>query len=251
MYYSANLLNKSGRYFSLIGLLLAGLLCVLYSITSLVFSVPVSVTLLIITSILMTGAFHEDGLTDMADGIGGGMTIEKRLTIMKDSRIGTYGSVTLIMALLLKCFVLIEIAELTAITHSSQLPLFIPALLLGYALSRALAGSLIYDLPYVADIDTSKSKPLANKQSHFELAVLCLIGVSPLLYFSFTASLLIIAVLLVFRTLFKRWLMSRLGGYTGDCLGASQQISELLIYLSILAIYSSSSSPLNNLGASI
>lgn len=53
-------------------------------------------------SLLLTGAFHEDGLTDMADGIGGGMTVERRLSIMKDSRIGTYGAATLIMALLAK-----------------------------------------------------------------------------------------------------------------------------------------------------
>ncbi len=234
MYYSAELLNKSGRYFSLVGLILAGLLCVFYATFSLVFSETISIILLIITSLLMTGAFHEDGLADMADGIGGGMTVEKRLSIMKDSRIGTYGSVTLLMALFLKGFALIEIAKF------ESLNLFIATLLLGYSLSRALAGSLIYDLPYVADIDTSKSKPLANKQSSFELTLLCAIGAAPLLYFSFLNAVAIIAVLLVFRAAFKRWLISRLGGYTGDCLGAGQQISELLIYLTILTLASTS-----------
>jgi len=186
----------------------------------------------------MTGAFHEDGLADMADGIGGGMTIDKRLSIMKDSRIGTYGSVSLIMALLLKCLVLIEIAKI------SDFHLIFPVLLLGYALSRAIAGSLIYDLPYVADLDTSKSKPLANKQSLFELSLLMIIGAAPLIYFSLSANLTTLAVLLIFREGFKRWILSRLGGYTGDCLGAAQQISELLIYLTILAVAATSASPL-------
>jgi adenosylcobinamide-GDP ribazoletransferase len=228
MYYSPSLLNQSGRYFSLVGLILGALLCVCFVFFNVAFSINISVTLLIIVSLFMTGSFHEDGLADMADGIGGGMTVDKRLEIMKDSRIGTYGSVTIVMALLLKCLTLIEVA---------QAQIFIPTLLLGYTLSRAVAGSLIYDMPYVADIDASKSKPLANKQSTFELTLLIVIGALPLLLFSFTTVLMIVGVLFAFRTLYKRWLNARLGGYTGDCLGASQQISELLIYLTILACF--------------
>jgi adenosylcobinamide-GDP ribazoletransferase len=226
MYYSPALLNKSGRYFSLIGLLLAGILSLLFMLITPLFTHTISVALLIVFSLLLTGAFHEDGLADMADGIGGGMTVEKRLTIMKDSRIGTYGAATLFMALVLKLLALIELA---------QLHYLIPALFLGYALSRAVAASLIYDLPYVADIDTSKSKPLANKQTPFELRLLFIIGLAPLIFFSISTALLLILTLFVFRTGFKHWLIKRVGGYTGDCLGACQQLSELLIYLVIIA----------------
>jgi adenosylcobinamide-GDP ribazoletransferase len=98
-----------------------------------------------------------------------------------------------------------------------------------------VAASLIYDLPYVADIDTSKSKPLANKQSSFELKLLFIIGLIPAIFFSLTTLLFIGLTLFIFRMLFKAWLIKRLGGYTGDCLGACQQISELLIYLVIIA----------------
>ncbi|WP_077339249.1 adenosylcobinamide-GDP ribazoletransferase [Pseudocolwellia agarivorans] len=230
MYYSPVLLNKSGRYFSLIGLLLAGILSLLFTLISPLFPDTISIALLVIVSLLLTGAFHEDGLADMADGIGGGMTVEKRLTIMKDSRIGTYGAVTLFMALALKLLVLIELA---------QIAYLIPSLFLGYALSRAVAASLIYDLPYVADIDTSKSKPLANKQSPFELRLLFIVGLAPLLFFSLTTALLLILTLFIFRAGFKQWLIKRIGGYTGDCLGACQQLSELLIYLVILASFTS------------
>lgn len=228
MYYSPSLLNKSGRYFSLIGLLIASILSIVFTVISPLFPASISVSLLIIISLLITGAFHEDGLADMADGIGGGMTLEKRLSIMKDSRIGTYGSVTLFMALALKLLLLIELVEIS---------MLIPSLFLGYSLSRAIAASLIYDLPYVADIDTSKSKPLASKQTRFELTLLFIIGVIPVIYFSLTTLLFIALTLFIFRALFKSWLMKRLGGYTGDCLGACQQISELLIYLMIIACF--------------
>jgi len=228
MYYSPTLLNKSGRYFSLVGLLIAGLLSVIFTLLSSVFPDTINIALLIIVSLFLTGAFHEDGLADMADGIGGGMTLEKRLTIMKDSRIGTYGAVTLFMALALKLLLLIEIVQFNYL---------IPSIILAYALSRAVAASLIYDLPYVADIDTSKSKPLASNQTSFELKLLLAIGIIPLIVFSVMTTLLILLTLFVFRILFKHWLIKRLGGYTGDCLGACQQISELLIYLVIVASF--------------
>jgi adenosylcobinamide-GDP ribazoletransferase len=226
MYYSPALLNKSGRYFPLVGLLVAGILSGIFTLLSPILPNTINIALLIIISLLLTGAFHEDGLADMADGIGGGMTIEKRLIIMKDSRIGTYGATTLFMALTLKLLLLIEIVQVSDL---------IPSLILAYALSRAVAASLIYDLPYVADINTSKSKPLAHKQTSFELTLLLIIGITPLVLFSLTTALFILLSVFIFRILFKRWLIKRLGGYTGDCLGACQQISELLIYLVIVA----------------
>lgn len=226
MYYSAELLNKSGRYFSLVGLLLAGILSVTFIIFSCFFSYTISAALLLVVSLLLTGAFHEDGLADMADGIGGGMTVEKRLSIMKDSRIGTYGAAALLMSLTLKLLLFIELAYLGVLISS---------LFLGYGLSRAVAASLIYDLPYVADADTSKSKPLANKQSPFELMLLVVLGTLPFIFFPFSTLLSILVTLFIFRILFKKWLVKRIGGYTGDCLGACQQLAELLIYLVIIA----------------
>jgi len=229
MYYSPTLLNKSSRYFSLVGLFLALILSLIFTVVAPLFSHAISVAILIISSLLLTGAFHEDGLADMADGMGGGMTIEKRLNIMKDSTIGTYGAVSLFMVLTLKLFTLIELA---------QLQLLVPALFLGYGLSRAVAASLLYDLPYVADGITSKSKPLANKQTPFELRLLFVIAIVPLVMFSFTTALVLLIILFIFRAAFKYWLTKKIGGYTGDCLGACQQMSELLIYLVLIATLS-------------
>ena len=227
--YSEERMNQANRYFSAVGIVIAALVALSFYFFSSYFSLHVSVLLAMIISVFITGAFHEDGLADMADGIGGGLTVEKRLTIMKDSRIGTYGAITLVLSLFLKFLLLVDLAKLNY---------FIPSIFLAYALSRAVAASLISMLPYVADIDASKSKPLAAKQSDFELTILFIVGCLPFLFFisisNFSSFLFVcFAVLLAFRWLFKTWLIKRIGGFTGDCLGAAQQISELLIYLVI------------------
>ncbi|TWX67222.1 adenosylcobinamide-GDP ribazoletransferase [Colwellia demingiae] len=228
MDYSEALLNKANRYFSLVGLVIGLFLALSYVCFSTFLPANISILLTMTISLLLTGAFHEDGLADMADGIGGAFTIEKRLTIMKDSRIGTYGAVTLVMALLLKFTLLVNLAE----QDSNHLLL---AIILAEALSRAVAGSLISSMPYVSDIEQSKSKPLAQAQSSSELTLLLLIGLAPLIFYSSEVIFSLLIVLVLFRWLFKQWLMARIGGFTGDCLGAGQQLSELLIYLTLVS----------------
>jgi len=231
MHYSESLLNKANRYFSLVGLVTGLLLALSYLTISTFLPANMSILLMMGISLLLTGAFHEDGLADMADGIGGAFTIEKRLTIMKDSRIGTYGAVTLIITLLLKFTLLVELAN----QDSNHLLL---AIVLAEMLSRAIAGSLISAMPYVSDIEQSKSKPLAQAQSFSELATLLLIGVAPLIFYSSEVIFSLLSILFIFRWLFKQWLMSKIGGFTGDCLGAGQQISELIIYLTLVSYLS-------------
>lgn len=224
--YSEERMNQAGRYFGLVGVLL-GLACAgSFSLFSLLFPVSVSVILTMVFSLLLTGAFHEDGLTDMADGIGGGMTLERRLTIMKDSRIGTYGASTLAMALLAKYVLLTELASVT-----QMLAVFVVA----YTLSRCVAASLIYDMPYVSDLDSSKSKPLANRQTKGDLAVLIATAVVASLLMPTGLAVMLLLFAIVFRSAFKTWLIKRIGGFTGDCLGAAQQLFELISYLIILA----------------
>jgi len=224
--YSEKRMNQAGRYFALVGLLLGCLCALVYGLASSVMPVSVAIVMMMVFSLMLTGAFHEDGLTDMADGIGGGMTLERRLTIMKDSRIGTYGASALVMTLLGKYVLLSELVKF------EQIATFI---IVAYTLSRAVAASLIYDMPYVSDADASKSKPLAQQQSKLELAVLLVTGVVPCLLLGLLVAFILVTVVVVFRLLFKRWLLSRIGGFTGDCLGAAQQLSELLIYLTLIA----------------
>ena len=224
MLYSSELLSQSNRYFSLVGLLLGIVIASSFYIFSFVFPIFVNILLIMMISLLLTGAFHEDGLTDMADGIGGAFKPEQRLAIMKDSRIGTYGAVTLIITLALKFCLLLSLAQHSVIS-------LIAALVLGFSLSRTLAASLISALPYVGDENNSKSNSVVQSQTRQDILILILFGAMPLFLFSLTISLSIILTLFLFRVLFVRWLMAKIGGYTGDCLGAAQQISELLIYL--------------------
>lgn len=223
--YSEQRMNQAGRYFALIGLVLGCICALVFSLFETVFSADIAIFLMMCFSLMLTGAFHEDGLTDMADGIGGGMTVEKRLAIMKDSRIGTYGASALVMALLGKFLFLSELAD---VTHLAG------ALIAAYVLSRGVAASLIYDMPYVSDSDTSKSKPLANKQSQLELAVLVGTSLLPVLWLDTGLMAILILAAVGFRALFRRWLNRRLGGFTGDCLGAAQQLMELLSYAVML-----------------
>lgn len=234
--YSEKRMNQANRYFSLVGLVISLLVVFSYSIYSELFTLEIAIVLMMITSVFITGAFHEDGLADMADGMGGGYTKPKRLTIMKDSRIGTYGAVALVLALLLKFQLLIELGQYE-IGQGSTL---IIAVVFAYGLSRALAASLIFDTPYVADEDQSKSKPIAAQQSKSDLTILFVIALIPCLAFPwffdnyFLLLVKMVVVLALMRFAFRHWLISKISGFTGDCLGAAQQLSELAIYLVII-----------------
>ncbi|HSC67634.1 MAG TPA: adenosylcobinamide-GDP ribazoletransferase [Cellvibrio sp.] len=220
--YSPENLNRASRYFTLVGWLLGGLVALVFLGADYFFSASVSLWLAMGFSLLLTGAFHEDGLADTADGFGGAFAREKKLNIMKDSRIGTYGAAALVMALLGKYVLLIE---------STQIAL---SLLIAYALSRTVAASLVFDMRYVADADGSKSKPLANNQSKTDLLLLLITSLPVFALLHWQRALLIVAALVIIRYAAKWYFQKHIGGYTGDCLGAAQQISELGIYLVLL-----------------
>ena len=229
MEYSPELLSQSSRYFSLVGLLLGAMLALAYSVISPFFSPAITILMIMSLSLLLTGAFHEDGLADMADGFGGGYHAEQCLIIMKDSRIGTYGAVTLIMALALKFSLLVELA-------TYNLSVILMSIVLSQSLSRAIAASLIATMPYVSDERSSKSKPLATEQSTTGSFILLFIGCLPLWFYPIAVVVTCLMVLLIFRWLFQQWLMKKIGGFTGDCLGAAQQTSEILI-LMVMVFY--------------
>ena len=224
-------LSKANRYFAVIGILVGILSATVYALSMQVLPVSVSIIFAMFTSIIITGAFHEDGLADSADGFGGGWTVADKLKIMKDSCIGSYGTVTLTLTLLLKFTLLCEIANLNSW-------LVIPALILAHCLSRVLTASIMFTETYVSESTQSKSKSVAQQQSVTDLAILVMTGlVTSLLitlFFNiqliveFTASLLLLRFLLIW--FFKK----QIGGYTGDTLGAAQQISELVCYLILL-----------------
>lgn len=222
--YSPELLNRSSRYYTLVGWLLGALVAGLFLAASQLFSPSVSLWLAMACSLLLTGVFHEDGLADTADGFGGAFLREKKLLIMKDSRIGNYGAAALIMALLGKYVLLIES------THIAM------SLLIAYALSRTFAASLVFDMHYVANDEGSKSKPLANNQSKTDCFILVITALPVFALLHWQAAITLLVMLTILRQLMKRYFIKQIGGYTGDCLGAAQQVNELAIYAVLLLI---------------
>lgn len=225
--HSAEALNRSARYFPVVGLLVGGIGALVYLAALQFWPQPVAVLLSMAASIYATGAFHEDGLSDTVDGLGGGWEKARILEIMKDSRVGSYGVVAMVLALLGKF----------ALLGALEAPLVPYALLAGHALSRFCATLLLATMDYVREDQTAKAKPLATRLSAGALGfallfVLAALFCLPPARAALGCGLAALATLWL-AARFKRWL----GGYTGDCLGATQQLSELAFYLGLLAAW--------------
>jgi adenosylcobinamide-GDP ribazoletransferase len=238
--HSEDMLNRATIYFPLIGWLVGGFGAVVFALSNLLFPTTIALLLSMISTILLTGAFHEDGFGDVCDGFGGGWSKEKILTIMKDSRMGAYGVIGLIAILSLKYAGLVAISEQNG-TFGTTLNV-IMALLVAHPLSRLVAVSMIFTMDYARENDDSgKAKPVAKKLPLSDFLMACFWGLTPLsiaavFYENFAFFLLILplwAVQIYLKSYFNKWI----NGYTGDCLGATQQVAEVVIYLSFLAIW--------------
>ena len=233
-------LNHASKYFPLVGILIGLLAAISFYVAALLLTQAIAVLISMAVTIYATGAFHEDGLADSADGLGGGWQREQVLTIMQDSRLGTYGAVALFFALMAKFQLLISM-------HADTVMM---VLICAHALSRLSAIWLMTALPYAkADINSNgKSKPLATEIARCDFWLANLFGLLPLF-----------ALLWVIQTTIHNWqitlgyvclliaaigagwywwlslLKRKLGGYTGDTLGAIQQINEIMFYLATLA----------------
>lgn len=220
--HSEEQLNHAARWFPAVGWIVGAFGAAVTLATMQFWSPPVAVLLGMVATLLVTGAFHEDGLADTIDGCGGGWTRDDVLRIMKDSRIGSYGATGIGIALLLKYSLLSGLAVLPA-------PTFAAVLIAGHAASRFASTTLIYFLDYARD--EGKSKPLATRMSKNELAFSALCGLAPCMFLPLPQVFLAL-VLVALVTLFSaRYFVKRLGGYTGDTLGATQQSAELTFYL--------------------
>jgi adenosylcobinamide-GDP ribazoletransferase len=199
----------------------------------------VASVLSLVATVLLTGAFHEDGLADTCDGLGGSAGRERALEIMKDSRIGTYGAVALVLALGLK------VATVAALA-AADLALALTGLVWVHAVSRVAPVLLLWQLPYVGDAEHAKAKPLATRAEPAGVAAACawLVALGGGAWWAAapgTRPALLVALLLAAAAAAAaaaacaRWLRRRLGGFTGDTLGATQQIAEGACLLAWLA----------------
>ncbi|MGP5405804.1 adenosylcobinamide-GDP ribazoletransferase [Psychrobacter celer] len=234
--YDPQWLHQSSRHFPAVGLL-AGLLCAgVFWLASLLFTPLVAAVISTVFGIRLTGAFHEDGLADSCDGLGGGLTRERTLTIMKDSRLGTYGVLGLVSALLIKISLLASMPSSVAIV----------ALIIAHTTSRLLCISLLALLPYGGEVEHAKAKPMAQQltplQALFSSGWLLVAGALVVYLFPSTVQQIglsqwIVALILALLATdyMRRLLRRRLDGYTGDGLGATQQVSEIAIYAGLAA----------------
>jgi adenosylcobinamide-GDP ribazoletransferase len=225
-------MNDSARHFPAVGLCVGGVAAAVLWAGGLWWPLPVAVLLSMASTVWLTGAFHEDGLADTCDGLGGAVDRERALVIMKDSRLGTYGAVALLLVLALKAAALHALA-----THDFVLAL--AALPLAHAWSRAASVVLLRVLPYGGDVEHAKAKPMAQQVDglSFGIALMWVViaGVGAAVFLPPGALLLAAGASAGVTAWMARWLRQRLGGYTGDALGATQQICELAIYLSLQA----------------
>lgn len=184
-----------------------------------------------VLSVMLTGAFHEDGLADTSDGLGGMVTRDRALEIMKDSRIGSYGATALVLALSTKLALLTMLGQI-------NLSLAAWSLFAAHVCSRVMPLLIAARLPNVGDDVTTKTKPLASKIALQTLLValvwLLLADAAFASQHSPTLLLWATGCSLVAFALMLRLLTRRLNGFTGDALGATQQVCELAFYLGVL-----------------
>ena len=211
-------------YWPWVGCLTGGLMAMVLGLGSQVMPVSLAWILAIVTRLLVTGALHEDGLADFFDGFGGGTTRERTLTIMKDSHIGTYGVIGLIVYFLL----MLELRHL-------PVPVLCTLVVCGDCWGKLCASQLINFLPYARKEEDSKAKVIYNRMSGKELFFCIAGGVLPLLLLPSYLWVALIAPCLVLAFLI-RMMKRRLQGYTGDCCGATFLMCEMAFYLSALIL---------------
>ncbi|NLX41534.1 MAG: adenosylcobinamide-GDP ribazoletransferase [Bacteroidales bacterium] len=213
-------------YWPLVGWLTGGLMVLTLWLCAHILPVTVAWIVAIVVRLLLTGALHEDGLADFLDGFGGGTTRERVLSIMKDSHIGTYGVIGLIVYYLL-------------LMQMTLLPLETLCLLVlcGDCWAKFVASQITNLLPYARKEEESKSKVVYSRMRIWEICVALVAGVLPailLLPLRFWIALLFpVPVLLLLYLLMRR----KIGGYTGDCCGALFLLCELSFYIGGLIIW--------------
>jgi len=235
--YSSDFISASSRYITIVGWIAGAFSFGVFYLANYIWGSAIALVLSMAASILLTGALHEDGFADVCDGFGGGWTKDRILEIMKDSRLGTYGTIGIILIIALKFLALQQLSNIAGNNPYVLLLIFI----VPHSISRFTAISLIYSYPYVGKEEGSKAKPITEAPdiNNFWIALLfAIIPLSALIIISHKPWLLLIIIPLYIQKLCMGEYFSRkIGGYTGDCLGAVQQVAELISYMSIIVIW--------------
>jgi len=219
--YSPDALAKSAVFFPAIGLLIGVGGAALYLLLSPHVSRDVVVVLILVYLVMVTGGLHEDALGDAADGFGGGREKDRVLAIMRDSRVGSFGAVAITLGLLAR-FVFL-----------TNLPpgKFLGFLIAGQVLGRWTALPLGFFLPSARDNESGQGKLIAHKITpmSFAAGTLLALAIVATALRSVAVPASLIALMVAAISGFYYW--RRIGGITGDCLGATTQITEIAVYL--------------------
>jgi len=218
-------ITRSARYFPLVGILVGAASAGVLLAAGQLWSGAVPALLAVAAGVLITGGFHEDGLADTADGLGGGQTPERRLEIMKDSRVGTYGVLTLVLVLALKVAALAALPLATAAL----------ALVAAHGAGRVAAVVVMVAGRHVSDPQSAKYKPTPDEVRPAELAIAALLGLWPLALLG-GAGLMGAAVGAGLAALLALTARRLIGGHTGDVLGGVEQACELGVLLGVSAM---------------
>ena len=245
--YSPEMLRASAAHFPGIGVVVGGVAAAVFALLQLLlpdttFTPLVAAAFSTVATVWITGGFHEDGLADVADGLGGSYDRERALEIMKDSRVGAFGAMALVLALLCKVALLALLGSVELIAAAGEAAPFSAAyvcvaLWTGHIVSRGLPLVMIRLLPHVGDTATSKSKPLADQISTGGLLAAFLWCFIALALASLALDAINLIVACGFSVLALLWLLRffrrRLQGFTGDCLGTTQQVCEIAFYFGL------------------
>jgi adenosylcobinamide-GDP ribazoletransferase len=209
-------INRSARYFPLIGQFVGSIAAVVLLLASQLWPGWIAGLLALLTALLLTGALHEDGLADTADGLGGGRDTAHRLAIMKDSRIGPYGVLALGFCTALK------LASLASLS-----PWFAAcSLVAAHGVARAATVAVMHALPYAGDPASAKVSTKNQPPLRRELCIAAALACWPLLVLG-GAHVLLGVLICAAATIALALTAKRLiGGQRGDILGAVEQLCE-------------------------
>jgi len=222
----AECFSRAVDYWPLVGWLTGGVTAGVLWLASAFFPVPAAVVMAFAARVLLTGAFHEDGLGDFFDGFGGGRTREQTLEIMKDSRTGSYGVLGLVF----------YYASLFSLVAGLPVDTALVAVLVGDPLAKWIASQIVNLLPYARAAEQSKVGAVYRRMTPGVWAISAAAGVLPALLWlpselwgAVAAPAAVMAGLV--------WAMRRrIGGYTGDCCGAAFLLCELAFYAGIWVV---------------
>ena len=216
--------QKAIRYFPWIGFIISSFIAVIMYYSCLLLPKPIVILLGLTINTLLTGALHEDGLADVCDGFGGGYNRQRIIEIMKDSHIGTFGVIGLVLSFLFRYAAL------------SEMPRYFLAVffIAGNTLSRFTLVTVMQHFPYVGSYESSKARTVIGKISTTDLLIAAIPIIPAFLLTENIYCLLFIIPVWITKAFMANYFNHKIGGYTGDCMGAIQQITEIIFYITAL-----------------